>query len=344
MRRWNVVASAAVAAALSLSACGGGQSSDSPAPEDLSGPQADLYSAAQDEAPLTWYSSQDPARNDAVVEAFLEAYPDLQVTSLRLASGDLATRYSQERDADVNNAGLITLASPEFVAQGQASDWFETFDASEFPELKNMPEDFFAEGVATTGISPFGIGYNTNLVDEPPTSWEDMLAPEYQGKIILGDPRNVPSYVALARVWLEEYGPEFLEGVAAQDPQVVDSMVPGTQQLAAGEAAIGLPSVVTVLQPVIDQGAPLDYVIPDVTTGNEFQTMIPTANASPNTARLLYQFLLTDEGQLAFNGETSASPLGVEGTAPLPKNYRAPRIEELPKYQDEIFSRLGLTG
>lgn len=331
--------------AMLLSACGGGPSeSGGGAAAAPSGAAADLYETAQGEPPLTWYSSQDPARNDAVLAAFQEQYPDLQVTALRLASGELATRYSQEHESGVFNAGLITVASPAFVAEGQSSGWFETPDASEIPELGDLPEQFLSDGVATTGISPFGIGYNSDLVDEPPTSWEDVLSPEYQGQIIFGDPRNVPAYMALARVWLDEYGVEFLEGIAAQEPTIVDSMVPGTQQLAAGEGALGLPSVLTVLQPVMDQGAPLDFVVPDITTGNEFQTMIPTENGSPSAAALLYQFLLTEEGQRAFNGETSASPMGVSGTATLPENYVAPRIDEVPQYQDQILTALGLTG
>lgn len=329
---------------LVVAGCGGGSTTGGGSVE-LTEAEARLYTEAQAQAPLVWYSSQDPERNDAVVEAFSQKYPELRVTSFRLASGQLATRYSQERQAGLVNAGLVTVAAPEFIASGLEADWFQTFGKSEFPELANLPERFFNQGVATTGISVFGIGYNTELVENAPATWPDMLAPRYQGQIIFGDPRNVPAYMALAQVWLDEYGPDFLRQLAAQRLTVVGSMVPGTQQLAAGEAAIGLPSVLTVLQPLIEQGAPLAFVTPDVTTGNEFQTTISTGSQSPAAARLLYQFLSTDEGQRAFNGETSSSPLGGEGTVPLPANYVQPRITELSQAeQDNIVSLLGLTG
>lgn len=334
----------AILATVGLSACGGADSPGSSAVASPTGAQVSAYENAKKEPGLTWYSSQDPASNKAVVEAFNKQYPDVKVTALRLASGELATRYAQERGAGVLNAGLVTLASPAFVQKGTGEGWFEKIVKSEYPEVAELPDQFFKDGIATTGISVFGIGYNTNTVKTPPKTWEDVLAPEYKGKIIFGDPRNVPAYMALARVWMDEYGPDFLGKLNAQQLTVVDSMVPGTQQLAAGEGSIGLPSVETVLKPVKDKGAPLGFVIPDLTTGNEFQTMVSTGTKSPNAARLLYQFLFTDAGQLAFNGSTSASPLRVAGTAPLPSQYIAPRIDELPQYQPAILKQLGFQG
>lgn len=326
-----------------VAACGGG-STDSGSVE-LSKDEAAAYTKAQKEPALVWYSSQDPERNEAVIEAFTRKYPKLEVTSQRLSSGQLATRYSQERRAGAVNAGLVTLAVPDFVARGHEAGWFQTFDKTEFPELAALPAKFFKKGVATTGINVFGIGYNTDLVKEPPKNWPEILGPRYRGQIIFGDPRNVPSYMALAHIWLKEYGPDFLRKLATQRLTVVGSMVPGTQQLAAGEGAVGLPSVLTTLQPVIEQGAPVKLTVPQVTTGNEFTTMISTDSESPVAARLLYQFLLTKEGQRAFNGKTGASPLGVAGTAPLPKNYVPPQVSELSETKKgRIVTLLGLAG
>lgn len=242
-------------------------------------------------------------------------------------------------------AGVITLADPNFVETGLGSGWFETLDKSAFASLERLPDRFFNRGVATTGINVFGLAYNTNEVQAPPATWEDALAPEYSGRILLGDPRNVPSYLALARILNAEIGPDYLTQLAAQQPIVVDSMVPGTQQLAAGEAAVAVPNVLSVVAPLQAEGAPIDFVVPDLTTGNEFATMISTGSASPNAARLLYDFLLTDQGQQAFNGSTGSSPIGPIGdTAPLPAGYVEPAILELSDdVRADLLGQLGLS-
>lgn len=329
-----------------LAACGGTAGSDggtaapSPIPAEL---QA-TYDAARNEPPLTWYSSQDPGLNDAVVAAFEAQYADVKVEALRLATGPLGTRYAQERQAGAVTAGLVTLADPNFVDEGLAAGWFETFDKSAVPGLARLPDRFFDRGVATTGVNVLGIGYNTNEVQNPPRTWQDALAPEYAGKILLGDPRNVPSYVALARVLDEQVGRDFLTRLAAQRPRVVDSMVPGTQQLAAGEAALAFPDVLSVIAPLKDKGAPIDFVVPEPTTGNEFATMISAGGASPNAAKLLYDFLLSDAGQEAFNGSTGSSPIGAIGqTAALPAGYVDPAIRELPSVRPGLLAQLGLS-
>lgn len=305
---------------------------------------APTYERAREEPPLTWYSSQDPSLNEAVVESFKRQYPGVEINAMRLATGALATRYAQERDAGTVTAGVVTLADPAFVAGGNQAGWFESPDKTSLPSLRRVPEKFFESGAVTTGINAFGIGYNTTEVTTPPRSWEDVPDPKYGAGIILGDPRNVPSYLALANLWRDRYGPEFLVRIAVRQPKLVDSMVPGMQQLGAGEGAVALPTVMSTLKPLRDEGAPIDFVMPDVTTGNEFTSMISTGTSSPNAARLFYDYLLTDEGQKAFNGTTGSSPLGnIQGTAPLPANYVSPNIEELSSVRGEILRELGLS-
>ncbi|MDN5913806.1 MAG: ABC transporter substrate-binding protein [Pseudonocardia sp.] len=68
------------------------------------------------------------------------------------------------------------------------------------PNLQRLPDRFFTDGAAVTGVNVLGIGYNTTEVQNPPKTSEDALAPEYRGKILLGDPRNAPSYVGAAVV------------------------------------------------------------------------------------------------------------------------------------------------
>lgn len=310
----------------------------------LAEPIEDVCRQAASEPRLVWYSAQDPSRNTAAVEAFSKAYPAIKIDSFRLASGALAARYASERDAGVVNADLITLADPNFINTGFDKNWFVTFAKADLPAVARLDDRWFDRGAALTNINVLGISYNLDLVGpNPPKTWEDLIRPEFKGRMTLGDPRNVPSYMAIYRILRDELGPDYLKALAAQQPVIFESIVPGTQKLAAGEYAVAVPNVFSVLAPLKTQGAPIDFVMPALTTGVEFMTMLSQGADSPKAARCLYNFLFTEAGQQAFSGTTSVSPFpNIPGTAPIPANYRDPKITELPKHTKDILNLLNI--
>lgn len=307
-------------------------------------PIAAACAKAASEQALTWYSSQEATRNEAAIAAFNKTYPSIHVESLRLVTGRLAARYAAERSAGVNNAGLVAVGDPVFIAKGQKEGWFEDFPQSDLPALAGLPPRWFDHGAATSTVSLLGISYSKPRVgSDPPRTWTDLLNPKYKGQIVLGDPRSVPSYMALARIWQEKLGDDFLRKLAAQQPTVVPSVVPLTQQLAAGEVAIVVPNVLSVVTPLKQEGAQIDIAVPELTTGNEFVLLLSKGTASPNAARCLYNFLFTPEGQASFTGPVSASTMGANGAVPgLPANYIDPRIPELGPHEKELLGLLGL--
>jgi iron(III) transport system substrate-binding protein len=300
--------------------------------------------AAANEPTLVWYSSQDVSRNDAAAAAFSEAYPDIDVEYFRLSTGQLTTRYASERDAGVINADIISLADPNFIAAGAADGWWTPIGTDILPILSDLDPSWIENDAVTTSISLLGFAFNTDEVGStPPQTWQDLLDPDYEGRIILGDPRSVPSYMALFRILREELGDEFLTGLAAQNPIVVPSVVPGTQQLAAGEVAIVVPNVMTVVRVLTAEGAPIEFVAPDLTTGNEFETVLSAGADSPNAALCMMAFLLSQPGQIAYNGPTSVSPFdGTPDTATMPPDYIEPRIPEVGEHSAAIIDLLGL--
>lgn len=299
---------------------------------------------AASEPTLTWYSSQEEVRNRAAITEFHKRYPAVKVESLRLVTGKLASRYAAERSAGVNDAGLITLGDPIFIARGQKAGWFVDFAQSDMPALAKLDTRWFDHGAATSTISILGIAYNENEVgSDAPKTWTDLLNPKWKGRLLLGDPRSVPSYMALARIWDEKYGDDFLTKLAAQKPIWVPSVVPVTQQLAAGEVPIVAPNVLSVVTPLKNDGAPLGFIIPNTTTGNEFVVLLSKGAPSPNAAWCLYNFLFTPAGQEAFTGPVSASAMGPNGDVPgLPANYIDPRIAELGPVEPKLLKLLGL--
>jgi iron(III) transport system substrate-binding protein len=337
--------------ALFATACGGGSPAGESGPENdtaQSGPEQELVTAATSDGSLTWYSVLPDASVEATVAAFESRYPGMKVNALRLSSGPMATRYSQERTAGANPADVLTISSPEFFTDAYEKGWFET-TLEDLPALEDWPEQYYEEGRATTGLLPLLIGYNTDQVaaEEVPEGWEDLLDPKWKGKMFLGDPRTVPAYLALAELWRQEYAEDYLKKFAQQDYTIVSSIVPGSQELAAGGGALVVPNSHTVLAPLIEQGAPVAASeFPTPTTGVEYVSAIATEAGKPDAARLFMNFLLSEEGQAVFNRGGGTSVLGkvADDLRELPDDYRPlePLLESAKPRTAELLRLLGV--
>ncbi|MEV4901222.1 extracellular solute-binding protein [Citricoccus sp. NPDC055426] len=289
---------------------------------------------------VIWYSSHAPDQNERVTAAFAEEYPDVDLQILRLVTGELSVRYAQERGADTPSADVITLADGAMIASGLEKDWWET-DVS---TAEGFPAESINDGVMVAGILPMIAAINTDLVPEgeEPNSWEDFLSPEYKDQIILADPRNVPSYLAMAQLWTQEYGDDYLEKLADQNPQLVGSTVPGNEALGAGAAKVVFPNSAPGILSVIDAGAPVKMLDIAPTTGSEFYTVIASNAQNADGAAAFYEFLSTKEGQEAFNGKTISVREDAD-TGDLPEGF-IPLNEILPEAEERRAELLGLLG
>lgn len=341
-------------ALLVLVACGGGAevgddgptaTEDSPTVAETPEPQAadpleELASAAAEEGTLTWYTAQVPDLVEATVAAFEKKYPDITVEALRLSSGPITTRYSEERATGIVPSDLITAAAPDFFETALEEGWLA--DAVDVPASSDWPSEFQRDGLFDVGIIPLTFAYNTDIVEESqiPTSWEDFLDEQWKGDIIFGDPRNVPAYMAQLELWRQTYGEQFLVDLGNQDLRIVESIVPGNQELAAGSAAFVIPNSSLAVAALLAEGAPIGEGMLEPMTGVEWTTAISADAESPNAARLFLNYLLTEEGQTVFNGVGAASPLGDVGeTVPLPDGY-APLVPLLEAADEEQLLEL----
>ena len=83
------------------------------------------------------------------------------------------------------------LGDQAVTGQGMAADVIQQLDWSKIPNIKNVDQKFrsaYTHGIPTD-YGKTGIGYRTDMVSEPITSWADLwdLAPKYSGKIVFTD-------------------------------------------------------------------------------------------------------------------------------------------------------------
>ncbi|MDD6791457.1 MAG: extracellular solute-binding protein, partial [Thermobifida fusca] len=226
--RWSAIGSAALALTLFATACGGGSSADSEG--------GDLVEAAQKEGIVTWYVSIPDEPVQAVANAFEQEY-GIAVEVVRMGSPVVAQRYSTERDAGQAVGDLVTIPEAHVLDEYIEKGWLRTLPADQLENLDEWPEEaLHKDTYFLVNSQPIGVAYNTDKLSEAPQDWEDLLDPKLKGEIDMADPMSFLSWAAFLSILKEEYGEEFLEGLADDDIKKVDSAIPGTQQVAAGES------------------------------------------------------------------------------------------------------------
>jgi ABC-type Fe3+ transport system substrate-binding protein len=230
------------------------------------------------------------------------------------------------------------------MAEGFTKGWFVSLE--DLPAFATWPQGYKEPYLAVVSLFPHTITYNTNLVKgaDIPTDWQSVLNEKWRGgRILMADIRNSPNLMEWAALMHDTYGAQYLQRLAALKPRIVASTLPGTQLVAAGEAAFVLPNLRMVSYSLIDQKAPLDDVTPTPSSGLESMLAISSKAKHPNAARLLSDFILSRPGQEVLSKDTAASPLGdIPGALPLPTGFQRAKIKEAIARAPQLLQLLGV--
>lgn len=304
-----------------------------------------LIKGARAEGELTFYSSTPEGVSKKAAEAFHAKY-GVRANFLRLASAPLQQRYSAEADANNMAADvLITLgASVPFAEEGIRKGWIESVSQAGLPALRSgeFPARFNTGPTALIQINPWLIAYNTEKLKpaEAPKDWGDLLNPRFKSQMIIPDTRVTDAYSGFWSMILDRYGETYFNQLRAQAFRQIGSGIPAMQGVAAGEAMLTFPAISATVQEPKSKGAPLAMIIPDRTTGSESHIMLTARARSkhPNAGRLFVNWVLTQEGNLAFNKDSGAtSPFDTTG---LPKQYESPK-SGTPAWREQLAKLLG---
>lgn len=298
-----------------------------------------IEEAAAEEGEVVLYISV-PGAETFLPEAFNEEYPDIQLTIVRLNSGDLVARMEQERQTGSAGAD-VTMHTNGFWYQTVESEGdLVPFDES-MPSLEEWPEDYLTDGYATAGtLAPQGFGFNTEL-QEPFKDWDGFLDPSLEGRLAVCDP--VPGQTAqLASYSLleETFGADFVDQLGQQNPDLHASTVPIAQGLAAGEYAATTCMLFGPLKTLQDEGAPVEFVIPnEAVLGLGWPLAVTGWAQHPNAAQVLSNWIMSESGQTALVELQGVAASPLEG---IPNAISADTVTpyDAADYQGDVAVRL----
>ncbi|MFF0816888.1 ABC transporter substrate-binding protein [Rhodococcus sp. NPDC003318] len=316
LRRVLTASIAALALSASVVACGG---ADDPAPTSGAaadfGPTGDaawqdIVDKAEQEGSVTFYSAQNTAQNEEVARRFEEAY-GITVNVVRDVEANLQSKLGAEWTTGNVVADVVSQTGVGWVRSGGEAGRFAVpvgpaFDTAEYHRDVNFIDDHsFATAAAIVAF-----GWNTDRLPDGLTTIDDLLDPELAGgKVGIQEPVSA-SQVDFYQYLESNYGPNFLERLAAQQPRVYPGILPIAQALTSGEVAAGFSGALT---DEVADGAPVDFGVPEKLWGARFYTSVLTAAPHPNAAQLLANFLVTPAGQTAYTRKTASVLPDVEG-------------------------------
>lgn len=254
---------------------------------------------------LVLYSGRNENFVQPVIDAFT-AETGIEVEVRYGGTGDLATTISTEGDS--SPADVFWAQDPAFIG-GVAKEGLLAELPADIVDL--VPERFSdADGrwVGITGRARVFV-HNTDLVgeDELPADVWELTEPEWEGR--LGVAPTNGSFVAFVTGMVlaegEERTREWLEGIAANDPQIFDGNGPIVDAVVAGDLDAGLVNHYYLLQRVAELGdvPAANHFFPDGDPGSLVMAAgagILASSDQPEAAADLIRHLLSTESQEHF--------------------------------------------
>jgi iron(III) transport system substrate-binding protein len=318
----------ALLSTLVVFACGGsGSNSPSSATSVEVDASQSLIAAAQQEGSLVLYGSSPDPQLKAIADGFKSRY-GITVNYTRFPSGPMNDRVNTELRAGQLRADVLIHADPIML-----ETWSNQNVFAKLPSVKSYPiNNPFHTAIK---IDTQGVMYNTDQVkDGDIKTWNDLLKPQFKGRIGLVGPR-VGFGIAIGYYALmndPKYGQAWYNKLAAQKP-VLTSLTPDgiSSHIAAGEYSISfiaLESTVPNLK-ANSPSAPVAFKYLDISGVVPTEIALTVKPTRPNAAELFVRWVMSREGQIAYNGNNrSSSPLGeLPGTA-TPPAKSVQRVED----------------
>ena len=257
---------------------------------------AKLLAEAKKEGKVVIYGSMEQDIFEGVRQSF-EKKAGISVEYWRASGAAVLERVITERragktifDVVLNNAGPMEI----MLADG-------AFVNYQSPLAKNFPPEVVHPQLGPsyrTGV--VGIVYNKSIIapDKAPKTLEDLLKPEYKGKLAFPDPtRGAVSLMwpaSLYKLMGKDRADDYLRRLGATKPIMVEGVLNAAERVTTGET----PLAISYLKYVASfglKGAPLDYVRMDKMLGHSHAIALSSKALHPNAGKAFIDHFLGDD-------------------------------------------------
>ncbi|WP_093334851.1 ABC transporter substrate-binding protein [Salibacterium halotolerans] len=236
-----------------IAACGANEESSSGAGAETSGVSGSL----------SFYTSQPDQDATALVSAFNEEYPDVDVEVYRSGTEEVISKVQAEKEAGNVQADVMLVADSVTFESLKEQDMLMSYES---PEAGGIPDDFVDPDHQYYGTKIMStiLAVNTDNVEEIPNSWKVLTEEAAAGESIM--PSLLYSGAAAYNVGVmsrkDEFGWDFFQNVSNNGVTVVQGNGGVLESVASGEKSYGMVVDFIVARAAVE-GSPVELVYPD---------------------------------------------------------------------------------
>ena len=242
------------------------------------------------------YSSMESSISDGIAAGFKKK-TGLEMEYWRGSSTKVLDRALTEHRASKPLFDVaVTIADPMFLMWNEGV--FAKYDS---PSAAGFPKSLTDPNLGPNYRNlMIGIVYNKDVIRpaSAPKSFEDLVKPEFRGKVIMPDPTQhttTTQWVAsLPKLLGADRADKFVRDLAASKPILAESLLPPVERAVSGE----VPIAITLLHYTYvfrQKGAPLDYVRAPRLLGDGNYVALSSKAPHPNAGKAFIDYFLDDE-------------------------------------------------
>ena len=212
-------------------------------------------------------ASSEQFRNDALQQQLTERFPDYHIVVMYMSTGKAAAKiYAEGTDTEVD---ILVGMETGYLSKLRDSLW-DISGISTVPYLEGLAPEDNRNLWVTWERQAGAIIVNTDVLAryglEAPTSYEDLLKPEYRGLIAMPDPTTSGTGYFFFHNWVNLMGKnaavEYVDALHGNIKQFTESGSGPIKLLKQGEIAVGLGLTFQAVQE-IQNGHPLEIIFPE---------------------------------------------------------------------------------
>jgi iron(III) transport system substrate-binding protein len=254
---------------------------------------------AKAEGKVSWYTST-PIEHSQRIIALFRQQTGIEVELFRSGGSAILSRFQQEMNARRVAVDVLTHSEPAAANALAKKGYFVPFKPKNFDKIADAAKapdgSFVAQRLNME--THYLRGDRIAAADEPRT-WDDLTNAKYKGKLVMTDPSFTSLQVSVVAMISKERGWTYYEKLRANDIIVV----PGNQQvsdmLKRGERLIAVGALDSYAADLRKEGHAIKTLYP---SDGVFVIAAPTSvvkgSPHPNAAKLLAEFLISDEVQM----------------------------------------------
>lgn len=279
---------------------------------------------------LKVYTALEEEQLPVYKAAFEKANPDIEIEWQRDSTGVITARLLAEKDNRQADA-VWGLAATSLMLLDQ-NGMLDAYKPKGFEEIKDQFKDTRAEGPTWIGMDAWASAVCFNKAEgeklgiPAPTSWADLLKPEYKGHIVMPNPGSSGTGFLTVSSWLQSMGEQggwdYMDKLHQNINTYLHSGSKPCKAAAAGEYLIGISFAYPGVK-LLNEGAPVEIILPKEGIGWDMEaTGIMKGTPHAKEAQALADFAAGAEANALYN-EYYQVLARKDVAAKTPENYPA---------------------